>query len=264
MIKRLLPAAFAAGLLSQALFAQGGDNPRAKPTDWEEINFEFNQAVLVDGFPGLLRLADLLKQHQDYKVTLVGNADQIGSNASNDRLSLRRANAVAQFLQKYGALSTQVEVRGDGKKNLEENGRDVNSRFMNRRVVITVTAPNGQVIGDGSLTAAVNDFEVYARAQLGKIDGILAELQRLETEVRALNTSEIKTDTTAIRQDTGAIRQDTAAIKQDTATLVQRPAPLTDQRTVDIAQAAANYALTQSALRNRKYALVGFDIGPTF
>lgn len=265
-MKRLLLAIIGVGFLGQALLAQG-DNPRAKPTDWEEINFEFNQAVLVDGFPGLLRLADLLKQHPDYKVTLAGNTDQIGSNRFNEALSLKRANAVAQFLQKYGATAGQIQVRGDGKTNLEVTDRNTNARFMNRRVVVTVTAPNGQVIGDGSLTAAVNEFEVYARAQLGKIDGILAELQRLETEVRALNTAEIKTDTTAIRQDTAAIRQDTAgipAIKQDTAALLQRPSPLTDARTTEIAQAAANYALTQSALRNRKYSLVGFDIGPTF
>ena len=32
------------------LFAQGLDTPASKD-DWEEINFEFNSSVLVDGFP---------------------------------------------------------------------------------------------------------------------------------------------------------------------------------------------------------------------
>jgi hypothetical protein len=266
-MKRLLPAVIAAGLVSQALFAQG-DNPRATPTDWEEINFEFNQAVIVDGFPGLLRLAELLKTHPDYKVQLVGNADQVGSNAANDRLALQRANAVAQFLQKYGVNANQVMVRGDGKRNLEVNANNVNARFINRRVVITVTAPDGSVIGDGSLTRAIEDFMTYARGQLGKIDGILAQLQALEAQVRQLNTADIKTDTAAIRQDTQAIRQDTGQIRQDTGTLVQRPTPLTADQTTQIAQTAArqaaDYALTQAALRNRKYGLVGFDWGPTF
>jgi hypothetical protein len=269
-MKRLLPALILAGLLSQGLYAQVAqvENTRAKPADWEEINFEFGQAVIVDGFPSMLRLADLLKSHPDYKVNIVGNTDQIGSNRANDALSLRRANAVAQFLQKYGANANQIMVKGDGKRNLEENANNRNARFINRRVVITVTAPDGTVIGDGSIGSAIEDFITYARGQLSKIDGILTQLQTLEAQVRALNTSEIKADTGAIRQDTGAIRQDTGAIRQDTGTLVQRPVPLTSDQTTTIAktaaQEAADYALTQSAIRNRKYALVGFDIGPTF
>ena len=269
-MRKLLPALLAVGLFGQALFAQG-DNPRAKPTDWEEINFEYNEAVLVDGFPGMLRLADLLKANPGYKVTLVGNTDQIGSDRYNDELSLKRANAVAQFLQKYGAGSGQITARGDGKKNLEVNDRGVNPRFMNRRVVVTVTAPDGTVIGDGSLTRVVNDFEVYARGQLGKIDGILSQLQQLEAQVRALNTAEIKADTNTIKGDTAAIRRDTAiipSIKADTTELVARNRPLTADQATQIAtkaaQDAANYALTQAALRNKKYALIGMDFGPAF
>jgi len=261
-MKRLLPALVMAGLFGQLLSAQVIE-PRATPTDWEEINFEFNQAVLVDGFPSLLRLADLLKQHPDYKVTLVGNADQIGSTRYNDTLSLKRANAVAQFLQKYGANANQIQVRGDGKKNLEMTDRGVNPRFINRRVVVTVTAPDGTTIGDGSITAAINEFIAYARGQLGKIDGILSQLNDLANQVRALQG-----DTGAIRQDTGQIKTTTTAIHGDTQELVRRPPPLTAEQTTEIARTeatrAADYALLQSALRNKKYSLVGMDIGPTF
>lgn len=260
MMRKLLPALIAAGLFTQAVYAQG-ENTRAKPTDWEEINFEFNQSVLVDGFPSLLRLAQLLKDHQDYKVTIVGNSDQIGSNRANDRLSLARANAVAQFLQHYGATAGQITARGDGKRNLEVNSRNRNARFMNRRVEITVTAPDGTVIGDGSIASAIEDFIKYARGQLGKIDNILSQLQDLENQVKQLqgDTGQIKGDTTAIRQDTGAIHTDTQE-------LVRRPPPLTSEQTTQIAETAgrnaANYALTQEALRNKKYILVGGDIGP--
>src|SRR6185312_6382922 len=90
------------GLISLIVSAQDIENTRAKPTDWEEINFETNQAVIVDGFPSLLRLADMLKAHPDFKVNIVGHADQTGSNRPNDALSRRRAEAVSAFLQKYG------------------------------------------------------------------------------------------------------------------------------------------------------------------
>src|SRR3954463_9064783 len=103
-------------LLVSSLFAQGLDTTASKD-DWEEINFEFNQAVLTDGFPSLLRLSTLLQEHPDYKVTLTGNADQIGSTRANDALSMRRAQAVAAFLQKYGARANQIETKGEGKRN---------------------------------------------------------------------------------------------------------------------------------------------------
>jgi hypothetical protein len=258
----------AAGLVSQSIFAQQVVNTRAQPNDWEEINFQTNQAVMVDGFPSLLRLADLLKTHPDYKVTIVGYADQRGSTRLNDALSLRRANAVAEFLQKYGAAAGQLQARGEGKKNPEDSANNRNALFVNRRVAITVTAPNGSVIGDGSITSAIEEFITYSRAQLGKLDGLIAQIQQLEAQVRALNTADIKQDTTAIRQDTGAIKQDTAAIKQDTGTLLQRPTPLTSDQTTQITNTAghqaADYALKESALRNRKYSLIGFDAGPTF
>ena len=34
---------------------------KRRKDDWEEINFEFNSSVLSDGFPSLLRLAELLR-----------------------------------------------------------------------------------------------------------------------------------------------------------------------------------------------------------
>ena len=56
------------------LFAQGL-NTQASKDDWEEINFEFNSPVLTDGYPSLLRLAELLQKHPDYRVKLEGHAD---------------------------------------------------------------------------------------------------------------------------------------------------------------------------------------------
>ena len=48
--------------------------------DWEQINFEFDSAILTDGFPTLLWLADFLKTHPDYKVRIQGYTDAKGSS----------------------------------------------------------------------------------------------------------------------------------------------------------------------------------------
>jgi hypothetical protein len=270
-MNRLSPLLFASLVLASPLCAQRQQQQpqqeiatSATPTSWEEVNFVTNQAVIVDGFPSLLRMAELLKAHPDYKVTIVGHADQRGSTRLNQSLSERRANAVSQLLQKYGVSAGQITASGQGKTVPEVQGRDQNSLFVNRRVAITVTAPDGSQIGDGSLTRLIEDMNTYLRTQLAKLDTMGTTLTQMQGQLGQLNTSEIKQDTTQIRQDTGAIKQDTTQIRQDTGQLVQRPVPLTSEQTTAIAHEAADYALTQSAIRNRKFSQIGFAGGPNF
>ena len=105
-----LAAIGALGLMTSVVFAQGLNTGGQTKESWEEINFEFNSSVLVDGYPSLLRLAELLKQHPEYRVRLEGNADWIGSDQYNDKLALARAETVKSFLVKYGAGPGQVET----------------------------------------------------------------------------------------------------------------------------------------------------------
>src|SRR5580704_12677789 len=101
-------------LVAVGVCAQGLDT-KASKDDWEEINFEFNSSVLVDGFPSLLRIAELLQKNPGYKVTVEGHTDKLGSNGYNDKLALARATTVRDFLVKYGARPGQIEVRSRGK-----------------------------------------------------------------------------------------------------------------------------------------------------
>src|SRR5579862_909887 len=106
MVRRCIALLSTALLVGTGLWAQGLDTQASKD-DWEEINFEFNSSVLVDGFPSLLRLAELLQMHADYRVRVEGYTDGIGSAAYNDRLGLARGNMVRDFLVKYGARANQ-------------------------------------------------------------------------------------------------------------------------------------------------------------
>src|ERR1700758_3265637 len=110
-----LTAIGALGLVAASgLFAQGMSTGGQTKDDWEEINFEFNSSILSDGYPSLLRLAELLSQHKDYKVRVTGNTDYVGSVPYNDRLALARANTVRDFLIKYGASADQITTAGNG------------------------------------------------------------------------------------------------------------------------------------------------------
>ncbi len=257
MIRKLLLATVAAGLIGNGLFAQGMTT-RASKGDWEEINFEFNSSVLTDGYPSLLRLADMLKQHPDYKVQLEGNTDPIGSNRYNDKLSVARANTVAQFLQKYGASPNQIQVKGQGKRNPEVPNSGKLGRWINRRVVMTVMGPNGNVVAEGGVSDVLPDF----KKELDQINAKLDKLKSLDDILSQLDS--LKNQVTALKGDTTTIIAGEKEIKTDTTELVKRPPPLTYEQTDEIAHRAADYALTQNAIRNKKYSLIGLNIGPTF
>ncbi|HPB28138.1 MAG TPA: OmpA family protein [Acidobacteriota bacterium] len=106
--------------------------------DWEEVNFVFNSSVLVDGFPSMLEVADLLSKSPDLHLLVEGHCDVVGSDRYNDQLAIKRATAVRDFLVKYGARPDQVEVTGKGKREPKAENETPEGRFINRRVVFTL------------------------------------------------------------------------------------------------------------------------------
>ena len=185
----------ALGVLASCLYAQGLNTGGQTKDDWEEINFEFNSSVLSDGYPSLLRLAELLTQHKDYHVKVTGHTDYVGSATYNDRLALRRADSVKAFLVKYGAADSQISTAGDGKRAPEVDNKSKEGRFMNRRVVLTVTDASGKVIKEGGINDVLQALQDFMKKQeeccqqilkrLDKLDDILASLKNLqELDVR--------------------------------------------------------------------------------
>src|SRR5689334_6220093 len=121
MLRKLAVAVCFSALLAVSTYAQPS-YPSASPNDWEEINFEYNSATLSDGFPSLLRLADLLKAHSSYRVRVEGNTDNLGSASFNEKLGLARANSVRDFLVKYGASANQITTTTRGKSDQKYRG----------------------------------------------------------------------------------------------------------------------------------------------
>jgi hypothetical protein len=143
-----IPVAVGALLVfASYLYSQGLNPPPGRQTRiGKRLILNSNSSVLTDGYPSLLRLAELLGQHRDYKVRIVGHADSVGSAAYNNRLSSARANTVRDFLIKYGASADQITTAGEGKANPAVGGNTREARFINRRVVLTVTNAQGQII----------------------------------------------------------------------------------------------------------------------
>ena len=190
MFRKLTLLVTLAGFAAACSYAQGLTTNASKD-DWEEVNFEYNSSVLSDGYPSLLRLADLLHQHAGYRVKVEGNTDNLGSPKYNEKLGLARATTVKDFLVKYGASANQIEVTTRGKADPKYPGykggyskTDV-ARWMNRRVVLTVTDEQGRTVSAGGAGEAIRALD-QGRSPRDCCDDILKRLDKLDDIARML------------------------------------------------------------------------------
>jgi hypothetical protein len=226
MLKRIAALLCVLPLLAIGVFAQGL-NTNASKDDWEEINFEFNSSILVDGFPSLLRLAELLQKNPGYKVRLEGHTDRIGGDQYNEKLGLSRANMVRDFLVKYGARPGQIDVGTRGKVDPKYPGQKPTysktdeARWMNRRVVVTVTDDQGRTVSAAGIGEAIRAIEP-PKPQGGMTDccsEVLKRLDKLDDIAKALK--DLADQNAALRRELEALRQNQQVIESK----VNQPQP---------------------------------------
>jgi phage shock protein A len=141
----VLWASLMALALTFGAWAQGIDTAASKD-DWEEINFEQGSCVLVDGFPSLVRAADQLAQHADYRIQVTGHGDGTGARNAAEKLGNCRAAAVRDYLLKHGARPNQVQTNSVGNTAPKTDGKTREGRFMNRRAETKLTNGQGQPV----------------------------------------------------------------------------------------------------------------------
>jgi hypothetical protein len=257
MLKRLLLVLGLCSAFAAYLYPQGLQTNATK-NDWEEINFEFDSSVLVDGYPSLLRLAELLQQNSGHRITLEGHTDRIGSNQYNDRLSRRRAETVRDFLVKYGANANQIQIEGFGKNRPQAPGGSKEARFINRRVSMVLRDQAGNIVGPaqgGGVNDMIGELQKLAKAQQECCDAILKRLDRLDEILSAV-------------RDLG---QQHAALRKDVDDLRERQG-VTDRRMTEVTEATARLpGQTEEAInrvfdanRPQRFQLMGINVGPDF
>ena len=224
--------------------------------DWEEINFEFNSAILSDGFPTLLWLADFLKAHPDFRVKIVGNTDYVGSNAYNNELAIARAESVSAFLKKYGASAGQITTSGEGKRVPEVSNSTKEGRFVNRRVSLSVTDASGRNMSlEDLVRSQIKPPEAPKPAGMDCCAEILKRLDDLAGLIRGLKDNE--------DAEHAKLRGEIADLRNQ---ITNMPKPLTRQQTQEVANTAADSAVNRAEAdfkkNNRKFSLLGLNIGP--
>jgi len=261
MFSRKIASVMVVGLYASSLLGQGLQT-KATKDDWEEINFEFNSAILSDGYPTLLRISELLQQHRDYKIQVQGHTDYVGSVAYNEKLALARAGTVRDFLTKYGAAANQVAVSGQGKRNPEVPNTTKEGRFINRRVVLTVTDGSGKIIAAGSGPEVVTTLDDRLKKLEDCCNAILKKLDKLDDILAAIR--DLKAENDRLKADVAGLKQSEAATAKQVGELRQ---PLTAEQTTAIARTeannAANNALATAEAQRKRFQLLGVNLGPS-
>ena len=112
--------------------------------------FDFDKAVLKpEGEAKLDEVVTKLNSINLEVIIAVGHTDSVGSDAYNEKLSVRRAEAVKAYLVGKGIEKNRVYTEGKGKKQPVAENKTAAGRAKNRRVEIEFVGtkkPNGPAI----------------------------------------------------------------------------------------------------------------------
>ena len=116
-----------------------------KVTFAADVLFDFDKAVIKpEGKSKLDDISNKVKGINLEVVIAIGHADSIGSDAYNQRLSVRRAESVKAYLQSKGLEANRVYTEGKGEKQPVADNKTRDGRAKNRRVEIEVIGTRKQ------------------------------------------------------------------------------------------------------------------------
>jgi len=105
--------------------------------------FTTNNVNLIDQSKvDIAYITELLKKYPEIKVDLIGYADPTGSDVSNKKLSLRRAQRIKQILVRSFIEESRINAFGEGVYGLSETKTDPSSFIIARRVEVKLYIPN--------------------------------------------------------------------------------------------------------------------------
>ena len=133
------PAAAPAPAPAPAPAASAPAVAATKVTYAADAFFDFDKSVLKP--EGKAKLDDLVSKVKGINLEViiaVGHTDSVGSDAYNQKLSVRRSEAVKAYLVSKGIEKNRVYTEGKGEKQPVADNKTADGRAKNRRVEIEV------------------------------------------------------------------------------------------------------------------------------
>ena len=103
------------------------------------VSFDFDKfAIRPDAADTLTEAAQVLREQLSVEVWIDGHTDAMGTDAYNQRLSERRAQAVVDYLTQHGVGGGRLRARGFGESRPVASNETDDGRAQNRRVELNV------------------------------------------------------------------------------------------------------------------------------
>ena len=108
---------------------------------WLNVNFDTNKADIKPAFAQeIQRVAEFMRRYPTTRVVIEGHTDNVGKPDYNQKLSERRAQAVAQSLVRdHGVAADRVQSVGYGEGRPIADNRTADGRATNRRVTAEIS-----------------------------------------------------------------------------------------------------------------------------
>ncbi|MCB1537558.1 MAG: OmpA family protein [Rhodospirillales bacterium] len=141
-VEAALPAAAPApadtGVPAPVGMMDGTGEPMALKDAMYLVFFDWDSSAIGQGGASVLdAVVKEINNRGVQQVHVVGNTDTSGSNAYNDALAMRRANAVKKYLIAHGVSANMISVASRGEHDLLVQTADGVREPANRRAVIT-------------------------------------------------------------------------------------------------------------------------------
>jgi outer membrane protein OmpA-like peptidoglycan-associated protein len=125
--------------------------PRGLVITIGDVLFDTGRSELKSGAGRKLdQLSQFLVEHPDRRVQIDGFTDSVGTDAYNEDLSQRRADAVKTALINRGVQPSRIGTEGYGKAYPVASNNDSGGRQLNRRVEVVIGGDNGSAIAPRS------------------------------------------------------------------------------------------------------------------
>ncbi len=110
--------------------------------DFETLTIYFpfaqSEAILSEELSDSIKIFSKKLVLAEKLILIIGNTDNIGSDSSNLKLGLERAEWVKGLFVSYGLEENNIEIKSLGKESPVQNNNNESGRSKNRRVEISI------------------------------------------------------------------------------------------------------------------------------